>query len=59
MAQQVKNLVGNAGDTRDTVSVPRLERDWNRKRQPIPASSVETPWTEEAQGYIVHAVAKS
>ena len=37
MAQFVKNLPGNAGDSRDTGSIPGLRRfPWRRKWKPTP-----------------------
>ena len=48
MAQMVKNLLANAGDSGDEGSIPGPgEIPWRRTWQPAP---VLLPWTEEPGG---------
>ena len=44
----VKNLPTNAGDTRETDSIPGLRRS---PREEIATHSWKTPWTESLAGY--------
>ena len=51
MALVVKNLPANAGDIRDTGSVPGLGRSPGEgNSNPLQYSCLENPWTEEPGG---------
>ena len=51
MALVVKNLPANAGDIRDTGSIPGSGRSLSREWQPTPVFLPgESPWTEESGG---------
>ena len=60
VAQMVKSLPANAGDTRDVGSIPGSGR--SLEKEMATHSSIlawETPWTEELGGAIVHGISKS
>ena len=59
MALVVKNPPVNAGDTRDTGSVPGLGRSGEGNGNPLQYSCLENPMDRRAWGAIVHGVAKS
>ena len=44
----IKNLLANAGDTRDVSSIQKIT--WSRKWQPAPVFLPGIPWTEEPSG---------
>ena len=55
VALVVKDPPANAGDVRDVGSVPGLERDWRRARQPI----LENPDVQKSLAGYSPWVAKS
>ena len=60
MAQQVKNLPANAGDTRDKGLIPGLGRfPRGGNGNPLPYFCLENSTTEEPGGLQVHKVRKS
>ena len=51
MELMVKNLSANAGDVRDTGSIPGLGRaPGGGRSNPLQCSCLEIPWTEEPRG---------
>ena len=59
VAPVVKNLPTNAGDTRDSASIPGWEDDWCRKRHPLQYSCLENSIGRGIWQVTVHGVAKS
>ena len=56
----VKNLSANAGDVRDTGSIPWVRKiPWRRAWKPIQYSCLENPMDKEAWWVMVHRVTKS
>ena len=56
----VKNLPGNAGDSRDTVSIPGWERSIGKGNgNPLEYSCLGNPSDREAWQATVHGTAKS
>ena len=55
----VKNLLANAGDTRDANSIPGLGRfPWRRKCNPLQCSCLKNPTDRGASWATVHGVTK-
>ena len=60
MAQMVKNLPANVGDTGDVGSIPELERSAAEgNSNPLQCSCLENPMDTGAWRTIVHGVTKS
>ena len=58
MAQRVKHLSANAGDTGDTGLTPGLGRPLEKEMKPTPYSSLENSMDNGAQWATAHGIAK-